>query len=71
MIVVYPNFVVGRENVLDGVTKALVNAFVVLPASRLVLCVGRKIVEQGPEGRVAKTQVKPLHIFFAEKYRMG
>src|SRR6185436_17986654 len=71
VIIVYPNDIVGSQNRLESVGKKIVDLFVLLPKSRLVNGVRGEVVKERPNRRVTKTQIELVHLFGAEKYRVG
>jgi len=62
-----PDVVVWLGDLHNGHTKGLINLFVGLPVSVLVYRVQGKIVEEWPNGFVAKAVIKILNISCGKK----
>src|SRR5512138_1278518 len=71
VVIVYPNDIVRSQDRLESVGKKIVDLFVLLPKSRLLNGVRGQLLKERPNRRVTKTQVEPVHLFGAEKYRVG
>ena len=66
-----PDDVVRIENFHERITKDLVDMPVLLPKARLINGERGKIMKQWPNGRIAKSEIKLLHLFFGKKNRIG
>src|SRR5918993_4921272 len=70
VIIMNPQDVIGSDDVFQRIAEDLVDLFVLLPVVELIFGESRKVVKQRPNGRVAKSEIELLHLFFAEKHRV-
>lgn len=71
VIIMNPQDVIGSDDVYQRVAEDLIDLFVLRPVIGLIFRESRKVVKQRPNGRVAKSEIELLHLFFAEKHRVG
>src|SRR5687767_2552166 len=70
VIIMNPQDVVGSNDVYQRIAEDLINLFVLRPVIGLIFGESWKVVKQRPNGRVAKSEIKLLHLFFTEKHRI-
>ena len=71
VVVVNPENVVRAQRIHHRFAEDLVDVPVFLPVVLLVMRQRREIMEQRPEGLVAKTEVKPIHALLRQINRTG
>jgi len=62
MIIVYPNNIVFPRDLIDYLTKKLIYASISLPQTFFMDYILGEIVEEGPEGLVAKAMIVLFYI---------
>ena len=67
----HPDDIIWTENLVQGVAKALIDVFILLPIFSVVNRELSEIVKKRPERRVTEAEIEPLHLLFGEKYRIG
>src|SRR4029079_1816329 len=71
MIVVHPDNIIRSQHCFESVGKKIVDLLVLLPELRLVNGVRGEVMKQRPDRRVTKNQIELVHLFGAQKYRVG
>ena len=71
MIIMNPQDVVGSDNVFQRIAEDLIDLLVLLPVLGVIFGESRKVVKQRPDRGIAKPEIELLHLFFAEKHRVG
>src|SRR5919109_2627951 len=66
-----PYNIIGLEDIQQGVAKNLINVSILFPKCRIIDGERREIVKQWPNGRVAKSEVELVHLFFGKKDGVG